>query len=222
MTPSRPRHARAGRTPRSAHPVELSAPVLAAGATIGAATSLTGVLAGTAWLAQVAVAVVLVGCTGLALRSVRTPAPLVPPAQLLVLLALVTGVFTESGILAVVPGPAAFAELDALLNAAFEQIRTGVPPVAGTAGILCLVTLALGLVAVVVDTLAVAAAAPAATGLVLLCVYAVPSALADDLLPWWTFVLGAVGFTALLAVGGGHRDRARRERPASRTGAAAG
>src|SRR5207248_10031236 len=80
--------------------------------------------------------------------------------------------------------------------------------------ILCLVTILIGLVAVLVDTLAVAAAAPAATGLVLLCVYAVPAALADEMLPWWTFLLGAAAFAALLAVDGSHRHRRWRTREA--------
>ncbi|OXM42502.1 transglutaminase, partial [Amycolatopsis alba DSM 44262] len=98
--------------------------------------------------------------------------------------------------------------------AAAEQIRVGLPPVEGTPPILCLITIAIGLVAVLVDTLAVAAAAPAATGLVLLCVYAVPAAIAEDILPWWTFLLSAAAFAGLLAVDGNHRHRRWRNRDA--------
>ena len=190
------------------------APVAAGFATLCASTSLTGVVGGASWLGYVAVSVVLVGCTGLALRSVRTPIPLVGLAQLVVLLLLVTGVFTGSGVLAIFPGPAAFGELDGVLTAAFDQIRSGLPPVAPTPPILCLVTIAIGMVAVLVDTLAVAASAPAATGLVLLCVYAVPASLSDTMLPWWTFLLGATAFAGLLAVDGNHRHRRWRNRDA--------
>ncbi|WP_236791677.1 DUF3488 and transglutaminase-like domain-containing protein [Amycolatopsis sp. GM8] len=190
------------------------APVGAGVAVLAASTSLTGVVGGASWLGYVAVTVVLVACTGLALRSIRTPTPLVGLAQLVVLLLLVTGVFTGSGILALIPGPAAFAELNDVLVAAFDQIRTGLPPVDPTPPILCLVTIAIGLVAVLVDTLAVAASAPAATGLVLLCVYAVPASLSDTMLPWWTFLLGASAFAALLAVDGNHRHRRWRNRDA--------
>ncbi|NKQ58709.1 transglutaminase domain-containing protein [Amycolatopsis sp. K13G38] len=190
------------------------APIAAGIATLCASTSLTGVVAGAGYLGYVTVTVVLVGCTGLALRSVRTPIPLVGLAQLAVLLLLVTGVFTGSGILAIIPGPAAFTELDGVLTAAFDQIRTGLPPVDPTPPILCLVTIAMGMVAVLVDTLAVAASAPAATGLVLLCVYAVPASLSDTMLPWWTFVLGAAAFAGLLAVDGNHRHRRWRNRDA--------
>ncbi|WP_020674352.1 DUF3488 and transglutaminase-like domain-containing protein [Amycolatopsis nigrescens] len=190
------------------------APVAAGFATVCAATSLTGVVAGWAWLGYVLVATILVGCTGLALRSVRTPTPLVGLAQVLVLTFLVTGVFTRSGILAILPGPAAFSELSQVLQAAFQQIQTGLPPVEPSSPILCLVTIAIGLVAVIIDTLAVAAAAPAATGLVLLCVYAVPASLSDGMLPWWTFLLGAGAFAGLLAVDGNHRHRRWRNREA--------
>lgn len=190
------------------------APVAAGVATLCASTSLTGVVAGASWLGYVAVAVVLVACTGLALRSVRTPTLVVGLVQLAVLLLLVTGVFTNHGIIAVFPGPAAVSELHDVLSAAFDQIRTGLPPVGATPPIMCLITIAMGLVAVLVDTLTAAASAPAATGLVLLCVYAVPASLSDSILPWWTFVLGTAAFTALLAVDGNHRHRRWRNREA--------
>ncbi|MBK1788617.1 transglutaminase family protein [Prauserella cavernicola] len=208
--------------PQSLPGTTIVTPALAGLATIGAATSLTGVIQGLSWLGYIIVVTLLVGCTGLALRTVRTPAPLVGLAQLLVLLFLVTGVFTNSGMLAIIPGPEALAELNDVLVAAFDEIRTGLPPVEASPPILCLVTIAIGLVAVLVDTLAVAATAPAATGLILLCVYAVPSALAGDLLPWWTFALGTASFAALLAVDGAHRQRTWRNRTTPGIGASPG
>ncbi|WP_246257666.1 transglutaminase TgpA family protein [Amycolatopsis anabasis] len=208
--------------PPTAWASSILAPAAAGTATVCAATSLTGVVGGWAWLGYVIVAAVLVACTGLALRSMRTPTPLVGLAQLLVLAFMITGVFTRSGILSIIPGPAALAELNDVLTAAFEQIRVGLPPVEPTPPILCLVTIAIGLVAVLVDTLAVAAAAPAATGLVLLCVYAVPASLSDGMLPWWTFLLGAAAFAGMLAVDGNHRHRRWRNRDAPGLGASPG
>ncbi|MEC3977653.1 transglutaminase family protein [Amycolatopsis sp. H20-H5] len=198
------------------------APVAAGVATLCAATSLTGVVAGWAWFGYLLVAVVLVASTGLALRSLRAPTVVVGLCQLLVLLFLITGAFSTSGFLQIIPGPAAFGELRDVLAASAEQIRTGLPPVEGTPPILCLVTIAIGLVAVLVDTLAVAAAAPAATGLVLLCVYAVPAALSDEMLPWWTFLLGAGAFAGLLAIDGSHRHRNWRNRDAPGLGGSPG
>jgi transglutaminase-like putative cysteine protease len=206
-------------TPRPPRPAStwassLLAPIAAGVATLCAATSLTGVVSGWSWLGYIFVAIVLVACTGLALRSLRAPTVLVGFAQLVVLAFLITGSFTTTGVLKIIPGPAAFSELREVLAASAQQIGTGLPPVDGTAPILCLVTIAIGLVAVLVDTLAVAASAPAATGLVLLCVYAVPASLSDTLLPWWTFVLGAASFAGLLAVDGNHRHRRWRNRDA--------
>ncbi|WP_326951455.1 MULTISPECIES: DUF3488 and transglutaminase-like domain-containing protein [unclassified Amycolatopsis] len=207
------------RRPSSQHPLSawrasLLAPACAAIATLCAATSVTSVVAGLAWFGYLFVAVLLIGATGLALRSLQVPTVLVGLGQLLVLLFLITGAFTTHGILLVVPGPDAFTELGNTLSAAAEQIRVGLPPVEGSQPILCLITILIGLVAVLVDTLTVAAAAPAATGLVLLCVYAVPAALSEDMLPWWTFLLGGAAFAGLLAVDGNHRHQRWRTRDA--------
>ncbi len=207
------------RRPSSQHPLSawrgsLLAPAAAGIATLCAATSVTSVVSGLAWFGYLFVAVLLIAATGLALRSLQVPTVLVGLGQLLVLLFLITGAFTTHGILQVIPGPEAFGEIGSTLSAAAEQIRVGLPPVEGSQPILCLVTILVGLVAVLVDTLTVAAAAPAATGLVLLCVYAVPAALSEEMLPWWTFLLGGAAFAGLLAVDGNHRHRRWRTREA--------
>jgi len=200
--------------PLSAWRSSVLAPVAAGVATLCAATSVTSVVAGLAWFGYLFVAVLLIGAAGLALRSLQVPTILVGLGQLLVLLFLITGAFTTHGILQIIPGPEAFSEIGTTLSAAAEQIRVGLPPVEGSQPILCLVTILIGLVAVLVDTLTVAAAAPAATGLVLLCVYAVPAALSEEMLPWWTFLLGGAAFAGLLAVDGNHRHRRWRTREA--------
>ncbi|TCP45394.1 transglutaminase-like putative cysteine protease [Tamaricihabitans halophyticus] len=185
----------------------LLTPVVAALATVSAASSLTGVVDGVRWFGFVLLAVLLITATGIVLRGLRVPQLLVGCAQLVGLLVLVVTLFTDSGILGFLPGPGALAELGSVLGAAAEEIRTGLPPVQAETPILCLVVIAIGLVAILVDALAVAAMAPAATGLVLLCVYAVPASLASDMLPWWTFLCGAASFALLLAVEGNHRYR---------------
>ncbi|VVJ20990.1 FIG001454: Transglutaminase-like enzymes [Amycolatopsis camponoti] len=210
---------RPAKRPSSQHPLSawrgsLLAPSAAGIATLCAATSVTSVVSGLAWFGYLFVAVLLIAATGLALRSLQVPTVLVGLGQLLVLLFLITGAFTTHGILQVIPGPEAFGEIGNTLSAAAEQIRVGLPPVEGSQPILCLVTILVGLVAVLVDTLTVAAAAPAATGLVLLCVYAVPAALSEEMLPWWTFLLGGAAFAGLLAVDGNHRHRRWRTREA--------
>ncbi|RLK62178.1 transglutaminaseTgpA domain-containing protein [Actinokineospora cianjurensis] len=189
-------------------------PVVAAVTTLCASTALSGVISGGRWLGHAGVAVIVVTAIGLGLRAMRVPTLLVGVAQLVGLLFLLVALFTDSGVLGIFPGPDALDDLGSVLSDSVEAVRTGVPPVAETRPVLCLVVIAIGLVAVLVDTLAVAAGAPAACGLVLLCVYAVPASLADELLPWWSFVLGASSFAALLAVDGTHRHRLWRNRPA--------
>jgi transglutaminase-like putative cysteine protease/predicted tellurium resistance membrane protein TerC len=189
-------------------------PVVAALTTLCASTAIAGVVDGLRWLGYAGVAVIVVTATGLGLRAIRTPVLVVGLAQMFAVLCLLVALFTNAGILGVLPGPAAISELGDVLQRSVEVVRTGVPPVDPTAAVLCLVVIAIGLVAVLVDTLAVAAGTPAACGLVLLCVYAVPASLADKMLPWWSFVLGASSFALLLAVDGAHRHQQWRNRPA--------
>ncbi|MDQ3406390.1 MAG: DUF3488 and transglutaminase-like domain-containing protein [Actinomycetota bacterium] len=188
-------------------------PVVAAVTTLCASTALAGIIDGLRWLGYAGVAVTVVTAVGLGLRAVRTPTLLVGLSQMFALLCLLVALFTNSGVLGVLPGPTAIGDLGEVLRNSVEAVRVGVPPVSASTPVLCLVVIAIGLVAVLVDTLAVSAGTPAACGLVLLCVYAVPASLADDLLPWWSFVLGAGSFAVLLAVDGAHRHQRWRNRP---------
>ncbi|MDQ3901825.1 MAG: DUF3488 and transglutaminase-like domain-containing protein, partial [Actinomycetota bacterium] len=165
-----------------------------------AATSLTGVLAGLRWWSYLVLSIAVVVVAGVLLRRLRMPSIVAAAGQLIALMALVTAVFTTSGWLLVVPGPASRAQLGGVLAGAAQQIRVGLPPLPASTELLCLVVVAVGLVAVVVDSLAVSLAAPACAGLVLLCVIIVPAVVSDRMLPWWTFALGAVGFALLLGV----------------------
>ncbi|HKR49873.1 MAG TPA: transglutaminaseTgpA domain-containing protein, partial [Pseudonocardiaceae bacterium] len=167
-----------------------------------AATSLTGVLTGWHWWGLVGVTTAVVVAAGVLLRVLRMPSIVVAAGQLAALVGLVTAMFTGSGRFVVLPGPAAAAELVSLLGRAAQQIRDSIPPVSASTELLCLVVVAVGLITIAVDTLAVSAAAPATSGLVLVGVVVVPAALSDRLLPWWSFALGALGFALLLAVDG--------------------
>lgn len=177
-------------------------------ATAGSATALTAVIHGGMWFGYVLLAALLVATTGGMLRLWRVPTVVVAAGQLAVLLLLITWAFAEHGIAVLVPGPEACHELATLLTTAGDQAYRELPPVAATPAMLCLVTITMGVVAFIVDTL-VARGVPAVAGLPLLGVYAAPAALSDDLLPWWTFVLGAGGFAALLAVHHSHHHHAR-------------
>lgn len=201
---------------RRAGPVPAATPATAGLTVVLAATALSGVVDGVRWLVFVAVATAVVVTAGVLLRSVTLPGgrplPVVAVAagQIAALSCLLTAVFTRSGLLVLLPTPTALQELWLGLRGAMAQVEAGVPPVEATTEMLLLITVGLGLVAVAVDIIAVSARAPAATGLVLLCVFAVPASVSDGMLPWWTFVLGAGGFALLLAVDGQRRHLAWR------------
>ncbi|EWM16576.1 DUF3488 and transglutaminase-like domain-containing protein [Kutzneria sp. 744] len=187
-------------------------PIAAGFAVLAAATALSGVVQGTLWLFYLLIAIGLIVGTGMLLRSLRLSPPLVALGELFALLCLVTMSFSTNGILLILPGPAALRDLADVLGQSVTAVQTEVPPVPAEAPILCLIVIAIGLVAVVVDMLTVEAKAPAASGLVLLCVYAVPASLADEMLPWWSFVMGAAAFATLLAVDGRAKHKAWRGR----------
>ena len=188
----------------------LAMPATGAIASICSATAISGVVTGLGWLSYSIVSVVVCVAAGTALRAVRCPAPVIWIGQLFVLLCLTVTLFTSSGFLVFLPGPTALHDLGTVFGQAGTDIQNGVPPVAADQPILCLIVLAIGGVAIAVDTLAVTAKVPAAAGLILLCVYAVPASLDDQMLPWWSFVLGAAAFTVMLAVDGVQRHQAWR------------
>ncbi|HEX4102786.1 MAG: transglutaminaseTgpA domain-containing protein [Pseudonocardiaceae bacterium] len=193
-------------------------PAAAAGLAVAlAATSLTGVLAGSRWWGLVVLTTAVVVTAGVLLQWLGMPPVVIAAGQLVALVGLVTAMFTSAGWLAVLPGPAAVRQLRTLFERAAQQIRVGVPPMAQSAELLCLVVVAVGLVAVAVHALAVSAGVPACSGLVLLCVVAVPAAVSDRMLPWWSFALSAVGYTLLLAV-----DSQRRQVAWGRSAGSAG
>jgi hypothetical protein len=179
-------------------PIGAGVAVLLAGAPVSA------VVQGGTWLGYAVAAVGLVVVLGTVVQRLGRAAVLI--AQVLGLLELLTLLFTDSAL----PGPGAFASAGDLLAEAGSTIDTGTAPVAGSPGILLLTTAAFGLLAVAVHGIAVSADAPAAGGVPLLCVFAVPTALADQLLPWWAVIAAAAGFGVLLVA----RDGGRRHAPA--------
>jgi transglutaminase-like putative cysteine protease len=184
-------------------------PSAAAGMAVAfTATSLTGVLTGARWWGLVVLTTAVVVAAGGLLHWLRMSPVVVAAGQVAALVGLVTAVFTSGGWLAVLPGPAAAGQLWTLFERAAQQIRVGVPPMAQSAELLCVVVVAVGLVAVAVHALAVCVCAPAWSGIVLLCVVAVPAAVSDRMLPWWSFALSAAGYVLLLAVDSRRRQLA--------------
>ncbi|RKT86066.1 protein of unknown function [Saccharopolyspora antimicrobica] len=170
-----------------------------------ASTAFAGVLADSRWVFPAVLTVLTVAVIGVLGRKLRWPLTATAFAQLAGVLVVLTAQFTERALLGLLPGPAAIGELGGLLSGAGELIRTGVPPVAAEPSLQTLVCLGLGVVAVIIDVIVVGLRSPAVSGLLLLCVFAIPASLSETMLPWWTFVAGGLGFAVLLASGGQHR-----------------
>ncbi|MBW0121169.1 transglutaminase family protein [Pseudonocardia oceani] len=184
----------------------LTAPLLCAVAVLLAAAPVSSVVQGWSWLGYAGCAVALVAAVGVVGALVpRVPAVAVALVQVAAVLGLLTALFSDDGVARVLPGPTALGDMGALLAGAGAQIDVGTAPVAATPEILFLVTAALGLLAVAVHLAVVGAGAPAAAGVPLLAAFAVPAALADDLLPWWTLAVAAAGFGVLLLAPDGDR-----------------
>ncbi|MGZ4557930.1 MAG: transglutaminaseTgpA domain-containing protein [Mycobacteriaceae bacterium] len=157
------------------------------------------------WVLPVVGTVAVIAATGTALRALRVPPLLVVLGQVLVLGGLTTLVFTDTALLGLVPGPAAVAQLRALLDGVDSQVATLKPPVAVTQEMLLLLLTSLGFAAIVVDLLVAGVHMPAIAGLVLLCVVTVPASLLTSLLPSWSFLLGSAGLLILFVSNSGKR-----------------
>jgi transglutaminase-like putative cysteine protease len=170
-------------------------------ATLLASAPLGAIIQGWTWLGHAALAAVVVVTLGLALHRLGAVAVVV--GQCVGLLLLLSTIFADSPL----PGPATFARFAALGAGAGAQIAGGIAPVPATPEILFLVGVAFGAVLVAVYGAAVLARAPAAAGVPLLAVFAVPAALDDALLPWQAVVSAAAGFGVLLVVRDGVRSQ---------------
>ena len=166
---------------------------------------ITAVIQGGSWFGYALVAVAVVVAAGLLLHRLGPIATVI--GQCAGVLVVVTVFFADGALLGFLPGPAAFGRFGALVTGAGQQIDTSTAPVAATPEILFLLTAAFGLLTVGVHAAAVLARAPAAAGVPLLAVFAVPAALADQLLPWWAMAGAAVGFGVLLVAAGGRHSQ---------------
>ncbi|GAA5167961.1 hypothetical protein GCM10023321_61390 [Pseudonocardia eucalypti] len=179
---------------------------LAAGLSLAlGSTALAGVMQGYRWLWMVLPVIGAMVLIGAMARLFRAPALVVPLGQLLGLVLMLTGLFSEKAVFGVLPGPDAFTELVNRLGEAISVIETGVPPVRATDAMMLLICVGFGLVTIAADALTSAGHGASVCGLILLGGYTVPTALTPRPLPDWTLAAGAAGYGLLLLVE--HRRR---------------
>jgi len=180
--------------------------VVAALATLLASLSLGAVFRDGAWFWQV-VAAVAVASTGCALgRRMGLPKLLVPVVGLVLLGLLITWLYARDvAVLGFLPGPAALRALDQLAQTGLDGTRRYAAPAPTDPSLVLLAAAGVGLVAVVVDTLAVTYRSAALAGVPLLVLYAVPVTVVASGVPWLLFTVGALGWLALLLAEGRER-----------------
>jgi transglutaminase-like putative cysteine protease len=187
------------------HPLAL----VAAGSVLLAAVPLSSLFASLTWMLFCATAVGLIVGSAMLTRHLRGPVW----AQVLVMMAALLFFLTlafPSGneFLRLIPTTSTFAHFNDLLVLAGQQIRSQSVPVPDLDALLLLTTLGVGLVAVLVDLVAVGLRRPALAGLPMLAMYSVPVAILPDGVPVVTFLFAAAGFMWLLVTDS--VDRVRR------------
>jgi hypothetical protein len=181
----------------------------AALATLLGALALTPVYSSAAWLLPVVAVVLVVLAGGLLLRvggpalwarvAPGRPVPgrlaaagvaLVPVGQLLLVLALMTARYApDRALLGVLPTRASLADLAGVMVNGGAELREQATPALALTGLLAMTTAFVGLIAVLVDLLAVAGRQAALAGLGLLVLYCVPVAT----------ITGGIGLVAIAA-----------------------
>jgi transglutaminase-like putative cysteine protease len=180
---------------------------LAAGVAVALAMSaLFPLYQGTSWLSSALGAILVVVATGLVTRRLGVPRPLQPLLALLLLSTYLLLVFVGDTLSSgVVPTSRTGTALQALWDQAQGNISHYGPPVPVSRGLVLLTAAGVGAVALVVDLVAVVLDRAAVSGLALLVLLAVPSAVLPGGVGGLPFVLGAIGWLGLLLVEGSER-----------------
>jgi transglutaminase-like putative cysteine protease len=172
--------------------------LVAGAATALSATSLVGIYATWNWMFYVVTAIAAVTGSAIGARALGWPRWTQPVAAVAGLFVWITVVFADGALLGVVPTPAAVRSLITQARAGFEDVAGLSAPVPDRRGLLLLTAVGVGLVAVVVDLIAVVLRRPALSGLALLALYAVPVAIDRQGLVVAAFAAGAAGYLWLL------------------------
>ncbi|MDH2428623.1 DUF3488 and transglutaminase-like domain-containing protein [Sphaerisporangium sp. TRM90804] len=202
-------------------------PIAAGLATAAVSLTLYPLFHGGVWFWTGLGAIILVAAVSVLAARPGVPLWLAPPAQALVLSVYVTAVFAgEEAWAGLVPTKDSMIALAGLLGEGFTDIQRYAAPVPVNPGIALLTAGGVGLIAMLVDLLAVRLRRAALAGLPLLALFTVPAAVMSDPIGWPAFIIAALGYVGLLTADGRERvgqwGRAvlvRRARPAGPAGA---
>lgn len=151
------------------------------------------------WIVPAGIAVALVAGSGYVLRKLGVPSLLVPVAQLaVVVLWLGVLVANDVALLGFIPTTDWATRLVDVFQEGSDVTTTYIAPIPVPRGILMLVVGGAGIVAVLVDALAVWLRRVPLTGFPLAACYTVAASVLATGLDWWWFLPPAAGFLALL------------------------
>src|SRR5262245_56924235 len=183
--------------------------IVAGAATVLASFPLSRLFESLTWLFYVGVAVAIIVGASIMMRSLRSPLWLQVSAMLIALTGYLLWRFPSGGeVGGILPTGASFSHLRQLVAQAGGQIRTEAAPVPDRPGLLLLTTAGIGLVAILVNFLAVGIHRPALAGLPMLAIYSVPVAVLPAQPSFFPFGFAAAGYLWLLA--SDNVDRIRR------------
>lgn len=173
--------------------------IMAGLATLAGSVGLYPLFESGKWFSAGLGAVLAVAGGGVLARRLRLPAPfnlLFGLAGLLLFLNLVYA--SDQAWLVFIPSPESVGHLGDLAGDGWRSANRYAAPVPVLPGIELMAAAGIGLVAVLVDLLAVRMRRAAPAGLPLLAMYSVPAAVREDGVSWLAFGVGALGFLALL------------------------
>ncbi|TDC69108.1 transglutaminase [Actinomadura sp. GC306] len=173
--------------------------VMAGLATLAGSVGLYPLFEEHGWFAAGLGAVLAVAGGGLLSRRLRLPAVCNALFGLLALLVYLNVAYVaDAAWLGFVPSPESLSRLVSLNEAGWQAANRYAAPVPLLPGISLMAAAGIGLVAVLVDLLAVRLRRTAPAGLPLLAMYSVPAAVREDGVSWLAFGVGALGFLGLL------------------------
>ncbi|MGO4471904.1 DUF3488 and DUF4129 domain-containing transglutaminase family protein [Arthrobacter sp. M-10] len=168
-------------------------------AVLGASLSLNGVFRGWAWLVPAITTVFVVGLTLAVLRALRVHPVLTTLGGFLALVFILDFTFFRpESIAGFIPSGATLDTLGQFLKRAGETVVSETAPVSPNAGIVFVACAGLGLVALLIDALAVPLGMPATSGLGLLVVLVFPATIKPQGGGLPGFLAAAVGFILIL------------------------
>lgn len=189
---------------------DVRAPLLAAFASVMTLLVLSPLLVDRSWLQPVVLVVVAVGLTGAGVAAAGLPRWSSPVLTSLVALVITTALLvpSQAALAGFLPTPSSVRALGVLLRLGIDTSNAVQAPAPVEAGVVALLSVAAGVLVVLVVLVAGPLRRPGAAGLPLLLVVCVATALAPAGIGLQGFLLAAVGYLALALTDADQRVRA--------------